>query len=96
MLHTPKFIYGSDRYWEGENDYRQVTANQDRNREVIVKRWVESIECTSEESVNFTEWNGKELLPGKELKGLRGGDRGKSTLISSSKVRFLQPKAEEL
>lgn len=26
-----------------------------------------------EEGVNFAGWNGKEILPGKELKGLRGG-----------------------
>lgn len=80
----------------GKSDYSEITANQDRNREAIVKRWVESIECTSEESVNFREQNRKEILPGKEPKGLRGGDRGKSMLISFSKVRFLQPKAEEL
>lgn len=40
------------------------------------------------------EWEGD--ITWKRAEGLRGGNRGKSTLISSSKVRFLQPKAEEL
>lgn len=40
-------MYDSDRYWEGGNDYRKITANQDRNREAIVKRWMENTECTS-------------------------------------------------
>ena len=31
-----------------------------------------------EEGVNFTEWNRKEILPGKELKGLRGGTEEKT------------------